>query len=311
MTYLLLAAWMLAAPTTAPEISSLLEPETISVGDVAVLKVTVKHAAADEMTLPKELDLAGLELLDKAQTSKSDGPMVSEELAFKITGYEAGTVTLAGVAIKVGDTEFTSPVHTLKITSVLDEEAPEISGQAQAASLPVRRGDGEPVSIYEDIYWPLIVIALLLALAAVVFVVRRWKRRQREEKPVKAPSIPPHQAALQLLKMLRQKAYLERGQFREYYFESNEIIRGYLAQRYAINALDLTTDELMQRLSSIAAQGLDRQQLRTVLEHADLVKFAKFQPSREQAAAMLDFFEATVWNTRPPEAKSISMEDRP
>lgn len=299
-------ALFVGAPTVAPEISSLLEPTTISIGDVAVLKITVKHAAADEIELPKDLELGGLELLDKAQTSKSDGPIVSDEFAFKLTGYEPGSITIAGLSIKVGDTAFTSEVHTLVVASVLDNDP-----EAQAASMPVRRGDGDPISIYEDVYWPLVALGSALAIAALVFIVRRMKQREKREKVITAPTIPAHQAALQLLKMLRQKGYLERGQFREYYFESNEIIRAYLAHRYAFNALDLTTDELMVRLSAIAAQGLDREKLRQVLEHADLVKFAKFEATREQAAAMLDFFEATVWNTRPPEPRAVSMEDRP
>ena len=52
----------------------------------------------------------------------------------------------------------------------------------------------------------------------------------------------------QALAQLRDKQLLKQGKHREYYFEATEILRGYLAQRYAINALDLTTAELMEKL---------------------------------------------------------------
>jgi hypothetical protein len=108
-----------------------------------------------------------------------------------------------------------------------------------------------------------------------------------------------------LLRLLRDKQLLKQGKFREYYFEGTEILRGYLAQRYAINALDLTTAELMEKLSAISAPNLDREGLRMWLEHADFVKYAKFEPPIEKAAGMLDFFEQQVWVTRPPEPKSV------
>ena len=36
-----------------------------------------------------------------------------------------------------------------------------------------------------------------------------------------------------------------------------------------------------------------------------MVKFAKSMPDTGEAAAMVDFFESLVWNTRPPEPKSV------
>ena len=72
-----------------------------------------------------------------------------------------------------------------------------------------------------------------------------------------------------------------------------------LSQRYAINALDLTTRELMHKLSAISAPGLDRGGLERWLEHTDMVKFAKGQPASADAATMLDFFEALVWEYAP------------
>ena len=300
-----------ADPVTAPTITATLDRKEAYVGDVVLLRITVKHAEADAFEFPAELALGAVEVVDKVSSQKNEAPMLTEELVFKIASYEVGAHDVPAIDLRVGGAAFSTPALALTVKSVIDEEQAEQEAKkpANVQTPPkepdARKPDGEPFAIYERVYWPFYVLGGALAAAAAYLLAKRLRRRGSVEQIVAQAQIPPHKAALMLLRLLRDKQLLKQGRYREYYFEATEIMRGYLAQRYAINALDLTTAELMEKLAVLSAPGLDRQNLRDWLEHADFVKFAKFEPPMEKAATMLDFFEQQVWATRPPEPKAV------
>jgi hypothetical protein len=58
-----------------------------------------------------------------------------------------------------------------------------------------------------------------------------------------------------------------------------EILRLYLENRFSVNSLELTTDEtLTMLLHSGFKKGKDFELLKNILEEADMVKFAKYNP---------------------------------
>jgi len=296
-----------SGPVAAPVITTELIPDHAQVGDHVVLKVTVKHDANDTLELPTEIDFGKLELIDKSRITHGT-KQVSDELVFKLAAFETGEFSTPALPFNVAGKTFTADSRTLTVTSVLPAsqpvQAPDPQNSNAAAPQVQRKSDGEPLSIREALYWPFLALAGILVVTSIYLL---WRRRQKKPAVVKTPQIPeidPHQAALQLLQHLRKKPYLNQGAFKPFYLEATEIVRAYLSQRFAINALDLTTAELLMKLETLSAPGLDRDGLKRWLEHADLVKFAKEFPAAQQPLQMLDFFESMIWHTRPPEIKS-------
>ncbi len=316
---LLLSSAALAAdapkqPLVPPEITAQVDKREAFVGDVVHLTVAVKHAEADAFEFPAEVSFGAFDLIDKAATQKIEGPMITEEMVFKLASYEVGEQSVAAIPFRIGGASFKTAEAKVAIKSVIDEEAnekkqkappPKKEGEPQQEAPEARKPDGDPFAVYERIYWPFYILGGVLLAAAIYLAAKRWRRGGTVQEVIAQAQIPPHKAALMLLRLLRDKQLLKQGRHREYYFEGTEILRGYLAQRYAINALDLTTAELMEKLAVISAPGLDREGLRLWLEHADFVKYAKMEPPAEKAASMLDFFEQQVWATRPPEPKAV------
>ncbi len=300
-------------PLVPPTINATIVPPEATVGDEIVLRLTVKHAEVDAFEFPLEPSFGDLELVDRAAAQKQDGPMVTEELVFKLTSYETGAHEIPKLSFRIGGGEFSTDALPVTIRTVLDDAAESPQGgedgtQANAATdakSGERKPDGEPFAIYERVYWPFYVAGAVLMALATWMLLRRKKPTEAVSEAMAEQRIAPHEAALVLLRLLRDKDLLRQGRTREYYFEATEILRGYLSQRYAINALDLTTSELMGKLSAISAPGLDRENLRVWLDHADLVKFARLAPPIEKGAQMVDFFEQLVWATRPPAPKSV------
>lgn len=148
------------------------------------------------------------------------------------------------------------------------------------------------------IYYMVAGIILLGVLIAAYLFVRRTGR-----KP--GPSVPPHRHALRALAELENRDLVPKGEFRIFYSELSEIMRGYIEGSMGFSALEQTTHEIMQNLFEVdRIERDDANGLRELLEEADMVKFAKYRPSRESAQERLYQGKVFIRNTAPPEEDS-------
>ena len=97
----------------------------------------------------------------------------------------------------------------------------------------------------------------------------------QEEKEV---YIPAHIKAMGALKSLRSKELWQSGNIKQYQSELTDIIRRYLGDRFDVNALEMTTDEINRELKKKDFDAKHGSMLQRILTIADLVKFAKAKP---------------------------------
>ena len=149
---------------------------------------------------------------------------------------------------------------------------------------------------------------ILLALGAIIFFLIRYFRRPvlQEAEPAipEKPGVPAHIAAISGLETLKRKQLWQKGEIKQYHSELADILRKYISRRFYIDAIEMTTSQVMhhlpQKLSNNEALGL----LRSIFEMADLVKFARFKPLPDEHALMMDKALEFVKNTIPEETKS-------
>jgi uncharacterized RDD family membrane protein YckC len=138
---------------------------------------------------------------------------------------------------------------------------------------PIKTIIDEPRN-WEDFIWLFLVIALALVAALAYFLYQ--KQKKTPSAPILAlVQLTPHERALRNLEQLRQAELWQKGNAKQYYIELSHILREYVAQRYQMPALELTTDELQTRLQQNNQTDNQVQTLIQVLRNADLVKFAK------------------------------------
>jgi hypothetical protein len=129
-----------------------------------------------------------------------------------------------------------------------------------------------PVEMPDDPVWHFYLagaVCVVLIAAALVFVVRR-----RRPVPVVRP-VPPQQAALQALRELENAA----REPKDFYTRLVEILRAYIAGRFAIEEPDATASELLSALFKTADLAAEHQRLlRGIVSESDLVKFAARLP---------------------------------
>jgi len=149
---------------------------------------------------------------------------------------------------------------------------------------------------------PYIIVGLLL-LAILIFYIRylRKKRLQAEvaEKPA-PPAIPAHLIALEQLDALVQEKLWQQGKIKLYYSRLTDIIRLYIERRFNVPAMEQTTEDIIRDFTRNGQikEGI-RQELKALLELADLVKFAKLHPVAEEHEASQQSAYDFVLRTKP------------
>ena len=129
--------------------------------------------------------------------------------------------------------------------------------------------------IWFGIVWLILVVLLLIIAVVYKFIFK--KEIPFIEKP--APKIPPHLIACQELDRIKNEKLWQHNRIKEYHTQLTDVLRVYIEQRFGVSAIEMTTDEIIQSVSSIKEVEKEwREILREILQLADLVKFAKYVP---------------------------------
>ncbi len=274
----------LAASPSDPQepARSAILPDTIAVGDVArvAVRVTVKPGSVvvfpDSLVLPLEIENAG----DRTITVDTTAAGIALTATYAIAAWRPGSHALPALSYTVDGTPYTVSLDSLRIQSVLPADTAGIKPK------PLK-----PVLGANRVWWPILaLIAALLAIAAIVWYVRRRRRI-----PVAVPIIPRRPArevALDRLERARANGHVERGDLKTFYSEISEAMREYVAAVDLTVTPDLTTAEAA---AALRARGTDAAavELLTLLGAADLVKFARRTP--RVADAYAEWTRAQRW----------------
>jgi hypothetical protein len=133
--------------------------------------------------------------------------------------------------------------------------------------------------LFEDFLPYLIGFAVLAAMAGGVYYYWRKKKQKQDLLSTIKVIIPPHREALTALRALEEKKLWQQGLVKQYYSEVTEIIRHFFERRWSIIALELTTDEILVQMKHIPDALNVWKEMESFFITADLVKFAKYDPS--------------------------------
>ena len=127
------------------------------------------------------------------------------------------------------------------------------------------------------ILWLVLGIALLLALIGLIIymIIKKKKKGYIFKPPV---LLPAHvRAANELDKLKAEKIWLQ-GREKEFYSKLTDILRRYIFEREGINAMEMTSGEILNNIRQISDVDSVYDNLKQILSTADLVKFAKYKP---------------------------------
>ena len=124
---------------------------------------------------------------------------------------------------------------------------------------------------------------LLMAVAALILWLR-YRERKTKENEVKEPA---HIRALRKLDKFRGDKFWKPENQKTFYSGVTDALREYMAARYGVGALEMTTAEIFEDLKGADIPQELYEEMKTLFERADFVKFAKFTATDEENAQVL------------------------
>lgn len=275
-----------ASPASAQStVRSEVDTTVVTVGDRVSLTITVDHPSGAQASLPDSLDVGPFEVLDASALpveTTEEGARSTFELT--LTAFELGDLEIPPVPVEVvaGD----GSVETLE-TDRFGVEVVSVGTDETGDIRDIHGPLGIPISSWMLALWvliPLVIAALLY------FLVRRLRSGAEETRRPALGSLgrPPHEVALEALAALEASRLLERGRVKEYHVAASDILRTYVEERFRVQALEMTTREVLDGLEAVGVDASFRVGLRTFLEACDLVKFAKARPGADESRAALE-----------------------
>lgn len=136
--------------------------------------------------------------------------------------------------------------------------------------------------------------ALLAGALAALFV--HYRRRLSARAAEAIVPDPPDVIAMRSLDELARRADLDG---RRFYFRLSAIVRGYIEQRFKLDALEMTTEELLPAISRLNLEPGIQQQLKQLLLCAEPIDFAGHPATEEKMQSDLSFGRKFITKTRP------------
>ncbi len=313
---ILAAALGAFAQQPAMTVTAKSDSTSLVMGDRAVVTVEVlKNAHEGTLVGMPQIgkDYYGMELSDCA-TDSTDLGNGRIQLTYRMTFQAfdpAEILTLPGFAYaSEGDTAV-SDILTFRVFPV--ELSPELGDPDDVENLKIHP-DEKVVAIpsrwydYIPDWWIWVVLGLaVIGLGVVIYYF--YKKNGPGIFAPRKP-VPPYELAISSLHKLKDKHLIENGLAKQFYTEATDIWRNYLKGRFDINAMEMTSRQILGALRSNKEVHLTVAQIEPVLELSDFVKFAALTPSREDMEKAYGTIYSFVESTRPePEPEDEAAAD--
>lgn len=301
----LLTGWM---PLKAEVIiHSSIDSTTIVMGDrtmmhFEVLKDAEKGAIVDLPEKGKEYH--GVEIIEATidSTKHANGRSVIN-YDYLIQAFDPGMVTIPGIGFTQGGPDtLRADVITLKVLEVDLDTLTTINPMEGVASVKAKWYDVVPD------WWYWVVIAIVaIALGFVLFTL--FKKNGKTLLPHKKV-IPPYDLAIGQLEELRNMHLPEQGHDKEYYTRLTDILRQYLEGRFGINAMEMTSTQILDTIRANEETRLPGKSMKDLLSIADFVKFAKVRPLPEDNVKSFNWAKQFVEDTKPVEVPEGNSKEK-
>lgn len=276
---------------------------SIKIGEQIQFKISVKEI--NNVIFPK-LQLDSLGKVEVVETLPIDTLKNSLEKKYLLTSFDSGQYIIPQQEVLISNKKYFTDSLMVNVATVKVDTTKQ--GLFEIKSI---KSEPKTFDDYKHLWWVLIPILLLIALI-LYFIFRKKK-----EEIIPKVYVAPIQEAMQRLVELDSKQLLQQNKIKIYYSELTDIVRTYIEKDIKIPALESTTNELIETINDFnesSKLGISKetiQQLKKVLESADLVKFAKSKPIVEEIKSdrtiienILKDTEGAVHKKRVKEAES-------
>ena len=235
---------------------------------------------------------AMIEIADrpKADTTDLGNNRIQINRDLIIQSFDSGMWIIKPIPYVVnGDTAFCNQL-TLKVLPVDVSQMKDVHDIKPVEQVPFNLLDWLPD------YWWAWLLALLLIIGTIWAYNKYYKKGINPLKPSRK-RLPPYEEAMLNLQNLKAAQLWQQGQEKEYFTGLTDILRVYIDRRFDINAVEMTSSQIIDTLKRNEETRAVNEQLEMILEVADIVKFATARPLADDNEVAyqraVNFVEAT------------------
>lgn len=265
-------------------VSASIDSASIMLGDQTDLHLKATCSADEQVFLPVygEQLIEDVEVVNRTSVDTvtlADG-RVEYNQTLTLTSFHDSLFYIGAQPFVSGnDTLWSDPTLSLDVIQPF-----EIDTADQAIT------DIKPV-MHAQIWWWGIIRWILLGLGlcglgiGLYFLIRKIKQLQsgQIQEQAKEPERPAEEIAYEQLDKIRDERVWQSGQTKLYHTQLTAVVREYIGRRFDIHSTEKTSDDTLREMQPVLCSQRDLfQELKKMLQLADLVKFAKWTTTPEE-----------------------------
>ncbi len=293
-------------------VSASVDSTVMLIGDQTDIHLIVNRPAAVEVQFP-ELNNEQLGKLEIVNIGKIDTLNTRPDLVIQqnitVAAFDSGVYEIPPLPFTYIQGGSTQTLYSQSLSLLVNTM--NIDSTFVAPIKPIMR---EPITMGEILR---ILGMVLGGLALIGLLIYIFLRRKRKTEPVEEEEVyipPPHIVALEKLQVLEKEKLWQQDKTKEYYTRLTFVFREYLGGRYKINALESTTEEILDWFQKERFPDTLTSKLEATLQASDLVKFAKSKPGpsvhEEALETAYEFIHATKCDLSEEDVQNLAKHNR-
>lgn len=233
-----------------------------------------------EWTTTKDTLNKSIEVIKRSEitnTPISNGDMIFSQ-TLTLTSFDTGYVEIPPIGLKYSKSIEDTTKHNC-FTEYMYIYVEPTSIDTTMAYKPIKMPIKQGITFIEVSTFVGGIIILIGLILLAIYLIKRSKNKGKIEEEESIPKIPAIVTARERLSQLKDANLWQSGKPKEYYTYLTDIAREYLEGQFNIDAIEMTSDEILEEVKKLQIDKLILSKLEHTLTTADLVKFAKANPS--------------------------------
>lgn len=257
------------------QVTSTVDSTQIKIGSAFNLTVKAIAAEGSKVVFPNQPNIGPFEVLEHSKVDTIlDGKRMELIKKYTLTQFDSGAYVVPRLSVYIDGKNHQTNLFDVKVNNVAVDtlKQPMHDIKAQIG------GETDTDKLWQ--YLVALILCFIAGIATYLIVKRIQDKNLTEEDLYKTPL----EKVTKKLQLLDSKRLVLNGDVKSYYSEMTDVIRDYIEEVFEIPAKESTSSEVVQMLfQTIKTKKIQLSKdsindLKRVLQTADLVKFAKSEP---------------------------------
>lgn len=290
-------------------VKATIDSTAIMIGEQTLIRMEVAGDKNKLLQLPvysaSDTIITGIEVLEMSKPDTSDlgNNRIQIKQNYLVTSFDSALYLIPPFRIISGEDTAYSNTLGLKVI------APQVD-TVSAKFLPIKDVI-TPKFVLTDFlpdYWYWWLAGLLLVAAVIFILIRLYSKKSLIPFQKEEIQLPPHVKAINGLDDIKAQKLWQQGRIKEYHSSITDTLRIYIEERFNTPAMEMTSGEILGKIRRINETDSVYENLKQILQLADFVKFAKYQPLPDENELSLMNAYLFVNQTKPEEKPIVAVD---